>query len=84
MKERDEKLIRVAAQREIISTEKLFVTEDYKSFSGKFPFQLTDYQARAINDGILDLETGKLMARLNWCDVGVGKTEVAVRISFSV
>ena len=64
IKDMAEKLIRVAAQREIISTEKLFVTEDYKSFSRKFPYQLTDDQERAINDVILDLETGKLMDRL--------------------
>ena len=82
IKDMAEKLIRVAAQREIISTEKLFVTEDYKSFSGKFPFQLTDDQERAINDIILDLETGKLMDRLICGDVGFGKTEVALRTSF--
>ena len=82
IKDMAEKLIRVAAQREIISTEKLFVTEDYKSFSGKFPFQLTDDQERAINDVILDLETGKLMDRLICGDVGFGKTEVALRTSF--
>ena len=82
IKDMAEKLIRVAAQREIISTEKLFVTEDYKSFSRKFPFQLTDDQERAINDVILDLETGKLMDRLICGDVGFGKTEVALRTSF--
>ena len=82
IKDMAEKLIRVAAQREIISTEKLFITEDYENFSKKFPFQLTDDQEKAVNDVILDLETGKLMDRLICGDVGFGKTEVALRASF--
>ena len=35
-----EKLIRVAAQREIINTEKLSITDDYDKFSNDFPFNL--------------------------------------------
>ena len=79
-----EKLIRVAAQREIISTEKLLIPDEYYTFSKNFPFELTDDQETAINDIISDLETGKLMDRLICGDVGFGKTEVALRASFIV
>ncbi len=84
IKDMAEKLIRVAAQRQIISTEKLKVPDNYSEFSKKFPFELTDDQDKAINDIISDLETGKLMDRLICGDVGFGKTEVALRASFIV
>ena len=84
IKDMAEKLIRVAAQRKVINTEKLFITDDYNSFSNNFPFQLTDDQDLAIKDVISDLETGKLMDRLICGDVGFGKTEVALRASFIV
>ena len=84
IKDMAEKLIRVAAQREIINTEKLSITDDYDKFSNDFPFQLTDDQDSAIKDVISDLEAGKLMDRLICGDVGFGKTEVALRASFIV
>ncbi len=84
IKDMAEKLIRVAAQREIINTEKLLITDDYDKFSNDFPFQLTDDQDSAIKDVMSDLEAGKLMDRLICGDVGFGKTEVALRASFIV
>ncbi|MGY9060495.1 MAG: DEAD/DEAH box helicase, partial [Candidatus Puniceispirillales bacterium] len=84
IKDMAEKLIRVAAQREIILTEKLSLPNYYDEFSKQFPFELTDDQDTAINDIISDLETGKLMDRLICGDVGFGKTEVALRASFIV
>ena len=84
IKDMAEKLIRVAAQREIINTEKLSITDDYDKFSNDFPFQLTDDQDTAIKDVMSDLEAGKLMDRLICGDVGFGKTEVALRASFIV
>ena len=84
IKDMAEKLIRVAAQREIIITEKLQVPDNYFEFSKNFSFELTDDQETAINDIISDLETGKLMDRLICGDVGFGKTEVALRASFIV
>ncbi len=84
IKDMAEKLIRVAAQREIINTEKLLITDDYDKFSNSFPFQLTDDQDSAIKDVMSDLEAGKLMDRLICGDVGFGKTEVALRASFIV
>ena len=79
-----EKLIRVAAQREIISTDRILIPKNYDEFSNKFPFELTDDQENAINEIISDLEDGKLMDRLICGDVGFGKTEVAIRASFIV
>ena len=58
-----EKLIRVAAQREIISTDRILIPKNYDEFSNKFPFELTDDQENAINEIISDLEDGKLMDR---------------------
>ena len=84
IKDMAEKLIRVAAQREMILTEKLFLPNNYDTFSKEFPFELTEDQETAINDIISDLETGKLMDRLICGDVGFGKTEVALRASFIV
>ena len=84
IKDMAEKLIRVAAQREVILTEKLFLPNQYEEFAKHFPFELTDDQDTAINDIISDLETGKLMDRLICGDVGFGKTEVALRASFIV
>jgi len=79
-----EKLIRVAAQREVISIEKMFVPENYNEFSKKFPFELTEDQENTINQILSDLETGRLMDRLICGDVGFGKTEVAIRTAFVV
>ena len=79
-----EKLIRVAAQREVISVEKINIPENYQEFSNRFPYELTDDQENAINEIISDLEVGKLMDRLICGDVGFGKTEVAIRTSFII
>ena len=79
-----EKLIRVAAQREVINTDRIEIPENYEEFSNKFPFELTDDQENAINEIISDFEVGKLMDRLICGDVGFGKTEVAIRASFII
>ena len=79
-----EKLIRVAAQREVINTDKIEIPKNYEEFSNKFPFELTDDQENAINEIISDFEVGKLMDRLICGDVGFGKTEVAIRASFII
>jgi transcription-repair coupling factor (superfamily II helicase) len=84
IKDMAEKLIRVAAQREVISVEKINTPENYYEFSNKFPYELTDDQENAINEIISDLEVGKLMDRLICGDVGFGKTEVAIRTSFII
>jgi transcription-repair coupling factor (superfamily II helicase) len=54
----------------------------YREFEASFPFEETPDQNRAIEDCFCDLESGKLMDRLVCGDVGFGKTEVAVRVTY--
>ena len=53
-----------------------------KEFEDTFEFELTDDQARAIEEVKEDMEKAKPMDRLLCGDVGFGKTEVAIRASF--
>lgn len=55
---------------------------DYDLFCADFPFELTDDQARAIDDTLGDLSSPQSMDRLICGDVGFGKTEVALRAAF--
>ena len=54
----------------------------YAEFEATFPFEETRDQARAIEEVLGDLETGRPMDRLVCGDVGFGKTEVAMRATF--
>ena len=56
---------------------------DYRSFESGFPFELTDDQARTIDDVLEDLASNQPMDRVVCGDVGFGKTEVALRASFA-
>jgi transcription-repair coupling factor (superfamily II helicase) len=47
-----------------------------------FPFELTEDQARAVDEVKRDMESDRPMDRLLVGDVGFGKTEVAVRAAF--
>ena len=53
-------------------------------FEGSCGFTETDDQLAAIEDGLNDLKSGKIMDRLLCGDVGYGKTEVALRLAFKV
>jgi transcription-repair coupling factor (superfamily II helicase) len=55
---------------------------DYNEFEAKFPFEETPDQAKAIQNVLSDLESGRMMDRLICGDVGYGKTEVAIRAAF--
>ena len=78
-----EKLIRVAAEREL-RTAPIFEPPPgvWDAFSAKFPYQETDDQMNAIADVIGDLTSGRPMDRLVCGDVGFGKTEIAMRAAF--
>ena len=78
-----EKLIRVAAEREL-RTAPIFEPPPgvWDAFSAKFPYQETDDQVNAIADVIGDLTSGRPMDRLVCGDVGFGKTEIAMRAAF--
>lgn len=55
---------------------------EYREFEGKFPFDETRDQMKAIDDTLNDMESGRIMDRLICGDVGYGKTEVAIRAAF--
>ncbi len=56
---------------------------EYRSFESGFPFDLTEDQARTIDDVLDDLTSDQPMDRIVCGDVGFGKTEVALRASFA-
>jgi transcription-repair coupling factor (superfamily II helicase) len=79
-----EALLKIAAERHIkqatiIDAEKIA----YDDFCARFQYVETDDQARAIEEVLDDLRSGKPMDRLICGDVGFGKTEVALRAAFA-
>ncbi len=80
-----EKLIKIAAQRQMKKAE-IFIPERglYEEFCNRFLYTETDDQLNAVNDVIKDLSLGMPMDRLICGDVGFGKTEVAIRAAFAV
>ncbi|XSG83546.1 MAG: transcription-repair coupling factor [Methyloligella sp. ZOD6] len=75
-----EKLIKVAALRELRTAPSLYPPEGlYEEFAARFPYEETEDQANSIEAVIEDLRSGKPMDRLICGDVGFGKTEVALR-----
>ncbi len=76
-------LIRIAAERALKSGEVLAPPEGgYEEFCARFPHVETEDQARAIEEVLNDLASGRPMDRLVCGDVGFGKTEVALRAAF--
>lgn len=53
-------------------------------FCADFPYNETEDQLTATEEGLADLKKGKIMDRLLCGDVGFGKTEVAMRLAFKV
>ncbi|MGI9311123.1 MAG: transcription-repair coupling factor [bacterium] len=56
--------------------------DEYQAFVGRFDFDETPDQLRAIEEVRADLESPRPMDRLVCGDVGFGKTEVALRAAF--
>jgi transcription-repair coupling factor (superfamily II helicase) len=56
--------------------------EEYKEFANNFQFKETEDQEQAIEEVISDMQSGKPMERLLCGDVGLGKTELAMRAAF--
>jgi len=78
-----DKLIRIAAERELRKAPMLEAPEDmWEAFCARFPYEETDDQLSAIGDVLDDLLAGRPMDRLVVGDVGFGKTEVAMRAAF--
>lgn len=83
IKEIADRLIRVAAERELRKAPILSAPDGmWDAFCARFPYQETDDQLHAIEETIDDLERGRPMDRLVCGDVGFGKTEVAMRAAF--
>ncbi len=77
------KLIEIAAQRQLREAERAQPPDGlYEEFCARFPYPETEDQARAIEDTLADLASGRPMDRLICGDVGFGKTEVALRAAF--
>jgi transcription-repair coupling factor (superfamily II helicase) len=83
VKEIADRLIRIAAQRQVKTLAPLEPPEGtFDEFCARFPYPETDDQLRAIEDTLADMAAGKPMDRLICGDVGFGKTEVALRAAF--
>jgi len=83
IREMAERLIRVAAERELRTAPAMTPPEGmWDQFLSRFPYQETEDQLQAIEDVTEDLESGRPMDRLICGDVGFGKTEVAIRAAF--
>ena len=57
---------------------------DFERFCGRFPHELSNDQALAVDTVLSDLASGRPMDRLVCGDVGFGKTEVALRAAAAV
>lgn len=80
-----DKIVETEAQRQISNGEIMLIdTEDYDKFKSGFSYVETDDQQNAIDDVMIDLQSGKMMDRLVCGDVGFGKTEVAMRATYVV
>jgi transcription-repair coupling factor (superfamily II helicase) len=78
-----EALIKTAAARELRQGPKIDVPDgSYEEFCARFAFDETEDQARAIEQTVDDLTSGRPVDRLICGDVGFGKTEVALRAAF--
>jgi transcription-repair coupling factor (superfamily II helicase) len=79
-----EALLSIAAQR-LFKKGTVIAPEhnSYEEFCARFPYNETEDQAKAIEDVLEDLYSGKPMDRLVCGDVGFGKTEVALRAAFA-
>lgn len=78
-----ERLIAVAAERTVRRGD-IFNPPPglFEEFCARFPYAETEDQARAITDTLDDLASGRPADRLICGDVGLGKTEVALRAAF--
>ena len=77
-------LLDVYAKRKQLQRASIAVPDDYERFVAEFPYIETPDQSQAIADILADMEKTKPMDRLVCGDVGFGKTEVAMRASYSV
>ena len=83
IREMADRLIRIAAERELRSGGVLTPPPGaYETFCARFPYEETEDQQVVIETVLEDLSAGRPMDRLVCGDVGFGKTEVAMRAAF--
>jgi transcription-repair coupling factor (superfamily II helicase) len=84
LKDMADALLKTAAERHLKTGELVQAPEPMiQEFAARFPYPETEDQARAIQDVLDDLASGKPMDRLVCGDVGFGKTEIALRAAFA-
>ncbi|MDR2905242.1 MAG: transcription-repair coupling factor [Helicobacteraceae bacterium] len=77
-------IVRRAAEREVADAPAIYIErEKIENFQNNAGFDYTADQARAVEEILSDLESGKVMDRLLSGDVGFGKTEVAMNAIFA-
>ncbi len=78
-----DKLLGIAAARQLKKAEKLEVGQDlYNEFVARFPYAETEDQERSINSVLEGMAGSYPMDHLVCGDVGFGKTEVALRAAY--
>ena len=83
MRDMADELLRLYAERKLVKGFAFSPDAPWqKEFEDAFPYQLTEDQAKAIDDTKDDMQTAVPMDRLVIGDVGYGKTEVAMRAAF--
>ena len=82
IKDISNELIKLYAEREIITIDKYKSFPEEVIFATDFEYEETPDQIKSINEILNDLESSKPMDRLLCGDVGFGKTEVAMRAMF--
>ena len=83
IKDMAERLIKVAADRELIKAPIVEPSNDmWEDFCARFPYNETEDQLLVMDSVIHDLGRGVPMDRLVCGDVGFGKTEIAMRAAF--
>ncbi len=83
IREMADRLIRVAAERELRKAPIVEPPQDmWEAFCARFPYEETEDQLTTIEAVLEDLTKGRPMDRLVCGDVGFGKTEVAMRAAF--
>ena len=83
IKKQSEELMKVYKKRSELIGFKFSKDNDLqRKFEGDFPYELSDGQARSLNEIKADMESDKIMDRILVGDVGFGKTEIAMRAAF--
>jgi transcription-repair coupling factor (superfamily II helicase) len=83
MRDMADELLRLYAERRLVQGYAFSADAPWQhEFEDAFPYDLTEDQAKAIEDVKADMETPRPMDRLIIGDVGYGKTEVAMRAAF--